>query len=174
MTTQKLVLTTTSLHNVVIANSSDVIYYEVVTPKWERGVTRINKFNPNAHGFDLVAELKNEDDRPVAVRIHGGEFRPVEEFLRRQEGEAITSGRFRGKDGRSYLWRLNHRNLELVHEDAPEGKPLAVFHRQKRYFFVLRMSRQPFIEIDMSVLDTLDSLIISFLLIERRRRHGAK
>lgn len=88
MTTQKLTLTTTSLHNVVIANSSDAIYYEIVTPKWERCITRINKLDPNMREFDLIGELKNEDDKPVAVRIYGGEFRPVDEFLRVREGDA--------------------------------------------------------------------------------------
>lgn len=174
MTTQKLTLTTTSLHNVVIANSSDAIYYEIVTPKWERCITRINKLDPNMREFDLIGELKNEDDKPVAVRIYGGEFRPVDEFLRVREGDADPHGRFKGKDGKEYVWRVKNRQLELVRESTPDGKPVAVFHKHKRYLFVLRMSRLPYIEIESDVLDTLDSLIISFLLMERRRRHGDK
>ncbi|THH20037.1 hypothetical protein EW146_g1225 [Bondarzewia mesenterica] len=91
MATQKLVLTTTSLHNLVIANSSDMIYYEIVTPKWERGLTRINKLDPNVREFDMIGELRNDNDKPVAVRIYGGEFKPVEEFLHVGNGEADTS-----------------------------------------------------------------------------------
>ncbi|KAI0062034.1 hypothetical protein BV25DRAFT_689489 [Artomyces pyxidatus] len=173
MPTQKLTLTTTSLHNVVISNHSDVIYYEVVTPKWGRGTTRVSRLDPNARAFDVVGELRNEDDRPVAVRVYGGEFRPVDEFLQ-SAGEEAKTGRFRGKDGRAYVWVIKDRHLELVREAAPDEKPLAVFHRHKRWLFVLRMSRHPYIEIDPSVLDTLDSLIISFLLMERRRRHREK
>lgn len=81
---QKLVLTTTSLHNVVIANSSDVIYYEVVTPKWERHLTKISRLDPNTRQFDLIGELQNEDDRPVAMRLYGGAFRSTWDFLRKE------------------------------------------------------------------------------------------
>ncbi|TFK87695.1 hypothetical protein K466DRAFT_469438, partial [Polyporus arcularius HHB13444] len=53
----KLVMTTTSLRNVVLANASDVLYYEVVTPVWERHLTRISRLDVKTQGFDTVAEL---------------------------------------------------------------------------------------------------------------------
>ena len=62
-----------------------------MTPKWERHLTRINKFDPNARVFDLIGELQNQDDRPVAVRIYGGECKLVDEFLRCDAGGAETS-----------------------------------------------------------------------------------
>ncbi|KAI0333148.1 hypothetical protein GY45DRAFT_352337 [Cubamyces sp. BRFM 1775] len=107
----KLVLTTTSLRNVVLANASDVLYYEVVTPRWERHLTRVSRLDVNTRCFDPVAELLNgspavsanvslhgsenhdavgigtegkEEDvkRAVAVRFYGvGELRPVDDFL---------------------------------------------------------------------------------------------
>lgn len=87
---QKLVLTTTSLHNVVISNASDVIYYEVITPKWERNLTRISRLDPNTQQFDLIGELKNEDDRPVEMRMYGGAFRSTGEFLKKEpNGEVV-------------------------------------------------------------------------------------
>lgn len=48
----------------------------------------------------------------------------------------------------------------------PEDQPVAVYHREKRHAGVLRMSQQPYLEIDSCALDTLDSLIslYSFLL----------
>ena len=82
---QKLILTTTSLHNVVIANASDVIYYEVVTPKWAKHLTKVSRLDPNTRQFDLVGELQNEDDRPVMMRLYGEAFRSTSEFLREEE-----------------------------------------------------------------------------------------
>lgn len=64
---QKLNFTTTSLRNVVISNTSDVIFYEVVTPKWEPHLTKISRLEPNSREFNLIGELHwqspNEDRR---------------------------------------------------------------------------------------------------------------
>ncbi|KAI0792684.1 hypothetical protein C8Q75DRAFT_750891 [Abortiporus biennis] len=169
---QKLVLTTTSLHNVVISNSSDVIYYEIVTPKWEKHTTKISRLDPNTRQFDLIGELQNdEESKPVSMRLYGGVFKPETEFLKNEDG-GKKSASFTGKDGKKYTWKGDHRRLELVRDDLPSDKPVAIYHRQKRYAFVLRMSRHPYLEIDSAALDTLDSLILSFLLVERRRRDG--
>jgi hypothetical protein len=81
-----------------------------------------------------------------------------------------------------------------MREDMPEDKPVAVYHRERRYAYMLKMSRHPYLEVDPVAMDTLDSLIgmcavflvgaglawwltdgrhaVSFLLIERRRRQG--
>lgn len=79
---QRLALTTTSLHNVVISNDSDVIYYEVVTPKWERDFTKVSRLDPNTREFDVIGELRNKDNKPVGVRIYGGELKAAEDFLK--------------------------------------------------------------------------------------------
>ena len=117
--------------------------------------------------------------------------------------------RFRGKDGKYYQWRLRKGRLEvsteifprlqkfdistqLFKEEDPEGAPVAIYHKQRRYFLVLRMSRQPYLEVKQSVMETLDSLIgtfalaypllrymlnkeiVSFLLAEQKRRKKIK
>ncbi|KAK7688899.1 hypothetical protein QCA50_007590 [Cerrena zonata] len=163
---QKLILTTTSLHNVVIANRSDVIYYEIVTPKWEKDLTRISRLDPNSKQYDLICEFLNEHDKPVSVRLYGGVTTRAEEFL--VKDESAGTAKFRGKDGKMYTWRVDHDELELFRED----QPVAWYHRQKRYLGLLRMSQHPYLEIDSMAMDTLDSLIVSFLLVERRRRDG--
>ena len=85
--THKLVLTTTSLRNVVLANSSDVLYYEVVTPGWARSTTRVARRNPTLRVFDTVGEVRRDDEgQPIAVSVRGSEYVPVHEFL--NEGEA--------------------------------------------------------------------------------------
>ncbi|THH31870.1 hypothetical protein EUX98_g2315 [Antrodiella citrinella] len=220
---QRLTLTTTSLHNVVISNKSDVIYYEIVTPKWERHLTKVSRLDPNTRQFNLIGELQNQDDKPVAVRLYGGTFKKTKEFLkdapsgassedtthtpkkepqlnsavietlvakslvagpssevqetsvREIESVGVAEGSeevdqkrhrhkwceaasFNGKDGRKYTWRGDHNRLELLREDMPD-RPVATYHRQKRYFYVLRMSQHPYLEVDAAAMDTLDSLI---------------
>ena len=82
--TQRLSLTTTSLQNVVISNQSDSIYYEIVTPKWEPGTTRISKMDPRTHELEVIAELQNDvdDDKVTAVRLRGEQYRPTKDFLK--------------------------------------------------------------------------------------------
>ena len=90
---QKLVLTTTSLHNVVISNASDVIYYEIVTPKWEPGTTRISKMDPRTHELEIIAELQNdeESDKITAVRLRGEQYRPTKDFLKEATNQYVLS-----------------------------------------------------------------------------------
>ncbi|KAI0628756.1 hypothetical protein C8Q77DRAFT_1067261 [Trametes polyzona] len=76
---------------------------------------------------------------------------------------------FRSKDGRKYTWRAHKKRLELTREDEPET-PLVTFHKEKRYLHVLRMSQHPYLEVHPSALESLDYIIVSFLLIERLRR----
>lgn len=55
---QTLSFTTTSLRNVVISNTSDVIFYEVVTPSWEPHLTKISRLDPNSREFNVIGELQ--------------------------------------------------------------------------------------------------------------------
>jgi hypothetical protein len=94
---QKLSLTTTSLSNVIISNSTDVIYYEVVTPAWEPTVTRVSKMDPRTRELEVVAEMQNEVEgengataakpKPKTVRLRGEQFRPTGEFWVKGDGE---------------------------------------------------------------------------------------
>ncbi len=88
---QKLSLTTTSLRNFIISNQSDVIYYEVRTPKWEPGLTKISRMDPNTRELAVVAEIENASEgreeamRPKSVRLRGEQFRGVGEYVRDSE-----------------------------------------------------------------------------------------
>ncbi|KAI0333147.1 hypothetical protein GY45DRAFT_1245302, partial [Cubamyces sp. BRFM 1775] len=76
---------------------------------------------------------------------------------------------FHSKDGHKYTWHADKKRLELMRDDAPD-KPVAAFYKERRYLHVLRMSQHPYLEIHASVLDCLDYVIVSFLLVERLRR----
>ncbi|KAJ3552459.1 hypothetical protein NM688_g4144 [Phlebia brevispora] len=92
----------------------------------------------------------------------GGALRSVKEFVQGEIGNSKKSARnasFVGKDGRRYTWKVNRKSLALVRDDLPEDQPVAVYHREKRYMHVLRMSQHPYLEITSAAMDTLDSLI---------------
>ena len=108
--THKLVLTTTSLRNVVLANSSDVLYYEVVTPAWERHRTRVSRLDVRTQAFAVVAELLNghapedthgrEEDakRAMALRwFSGGEYVAVHDWLHVERGDEGSDVDLKGK-----------------------------------------------------------------------------
>lgn len=117
----------------------------------------------------------------MSFRLYGGPLKDAKEWLgsgvAEDEAKGNTRGSkmasFRGKDGKKYTWRSggDHR-LELFREDLPDNQPVATYHREKRFAHVLRISEYPYLQIDNLAMDTLDSLILSFLLIERRRRDG--
>lgn len=88
----RLVLTTTSLRNVVLANSTDVIYYEVITPRWARGSTTVSRLDPNTHQFDIIGEMKNnEHGKAAQVRLYGGALKSVREFLQ-GDNDSVQKG----------------------------------------------------------------------------------
>ena len=47
----------------------------------------------------------------------------------------------------------------------PEDQPVAVYYKEKRYAYMLRMSKYPYLEINAAAMDTLDSLISTYLNI---------
>ncbi|EIM82396.1 uncharacterized protein STEHIDRAFT_114319 [Stereum hirsutum FP-91666 SS1] len=128
--------------------------------------------NPNANGQKTEYESnRKKRGRPVEVRVWGELYRGIEEWLPRAEGQDKVTGRFKARDGTMFLWRRGQdADLELVNESSPSSPPVATYHRHKRYLGLLRIRQFPTIVVEASVLDTLDSLILSWLLIERRRR----
>ncbi|TDL20228.1 hypothetical protein BD410DRAFT_791341 [Rickenella mellea] len=170
---QRLSFTTSSIHNVVISNSSDVIYYEIVTPKWEPSLTRVRKMDHVSKQLEVVAEIKNEQEKPISLRLRGEQFRSTDEFLHQDENAAIgKSAKFKGKDGKQYEWCVRRDCLELVMQGDP--RPVAVYRSHKRFLLIIKISQEPSLEIQPSVMDTLDSLIVSWHLMERKRRCGFK
>jgi hypothetical protein len=79
---QRLMLTTTSLRNLVVSNKSDVIYYEIVTPRWARDRTTVSRLDPNTRQFDIVGEVRNTTDgKPAEVGLYGAATTPASRFL---------------------------------------------------------------------------------------------
>ncbi|EJD06219.1 uncharacterized protein FOMMEDRAFT_18374 [Fomitiporia mediterranea MF3/22] len=133
--------------------------------------------DPRSQELEVVAELQNDvgsssHPHPTTVRLRGQQFRPTRDFWLK-DGVAGSDARFRGKDEKYYQWRQRKGRLELIREQEPDSAPVAVYHKNRRHFRILPSSRQPYLEIQPTVMETLDSLIVSFLLMEQKRRSKA-
>ncbi|KAH7911915.1 hypothetical protein BJ138DRAFT_1125679 [Hygrophoropsis aurantiaca] len=178
----QLTLTTASLHNVVIANEADTIYFDIITPEWETHLTTVRRLNTITRSFDVVGNIRNLGDKldqPIAVSVYGREFVPADDFLQRVGGSAsgISQWRFLDGEGGSYAWSApTHHQVELfnVSDGMDAGRsPVAVFHPHKRYLRVGMISHHAHLEVDPSIMDSLDMVIVSLLVFERRHRAGS-
>lgn len=53
--------------------------------------------------------------------------------------------------------------LQLVRADGDQKAPIADFHKHRRHFFVLRMSRHAFLEVKPEATESMDRLISACL-----------
>jgi len=179
----KLVLTTNSTRNTTIADASDSIYYEIRTEPWIPLHTKVKKLDPETRKYEVRAEIQRSGGIPE-VRILGRskEWAQASEFLRIDKAKdagplakgAHVIGRFLGDDGKVYRWQDVKGHLELVRVDSEHEGPVVVQHHHKRHFWVFRMSKHAWLEVKQDAKNTLDSIILSYLMIERKRRHVEK
>lgn len=84
---QRLTFTTANVHNLVISNPTDALYFEVLTPEWESHLTTVRRLDNRTQGYDTIGNIRNHSGKPVAVSMYGGEFMNEELWLRKLEGE---------------------------------------------------------------------------------------
>ncbi|KAH8119519.1 hypothetical protein DFH11DRAFT_1501567 [Phellopilus nigrolimitatus] len=167
----KLVLSTNSIRNTTIAVDDDAFYYEVVTRFWHPNLTKIKKLDTDTAEMVTIAEIEREPGRETRLRFGGqdAEWIPASRFLQK-ESQKVRGGYFHGNSGVQYRWKTHRRQLQMIRPDSDNKEPLVVRHPHKRHFFFFRMSQHAYLEIKPEVVDSLDALIMSYLLVERRRR----
>ncbi|KAH8987395.1 hypothetical protein EDB86DRAFT_3065752 [Lactarius hatsudake] len=162
----RMVLTTNSLRNTTIAVEDDSHYYEVVTRFWHPHLTKILKLDMGTRDMVLAAEIEREPDKDVRVRFGGehGEWIREQDFLKWDVQK--RGGVFTGGEGESaeYRWKSHRRRLQLVKADDDAKVPLVQYQIYRRHFLAFRMSRHA------SSKSSQKRLIVSYLLVERRRR----
>ncbi|GJE92846.1 hypothetical protein PsYK624_090040 [Phanerochaete sordida] len=169
----RLELTTNSLRNTAIASSNDNIHYEIVTRFWHPHLTKINRCDFENLLVDTVAEIERMPGREARVRFGGdkGEWIPASQFLNVSEDK--IGGTFVGNADTRYQWRTYKGRLQLVKDaDDENQEPIVDFHPHKRHFFVFRMAKHAWLEVkpQPEVTEAMERLIVSYLLVERRRR----
>jgi hypothetical protein len=172
--TQKLTFTTASVRNLVISNPTDALYYEVLTPEWESHHTTVRRLDTRAERYDTVGSIRNQSGKPVAVSMYNGEFVNEESWLRKIGGQGGQSRwEFDDGEGNYFSWAIAGSNLELRSLDeggAQSPNPIATFYPHKRYVMVGMISQHAFLEIESSVVDSLDTVLVSLLVLARKRR----
>ncbi|KAF8513909.1 hypothetical protein BU17DRAFT_52960 [Hysterangium stoloniferum] len=171
----KLELTANSLRNTTISDSTDNIYYEVRTESWIPLHTKVKRLDPETRQYEVRGEIQRSNGQPeVRVAGRSKEWARASDFLRidNAKGGGVI---FMGDDGRVYRWQVNKGRLELVRADVDEAQePVVIQHHHKRHFWVFRMSKHAWLEVKPEVKETLDSVILSYILVERKRRYVEK
>ncbi|KAJ7599478.1 hypothetical protein C8J56DRAFT_770032 [Mycena floridula] len=179
---QTLEFTTNSVKNTTLATEDDLHYYEIVTRFWHPTLTKINLLDPDTQILRTIAEIEKTGTRKGIPQhqvrflretvdlndLQWGEWISCEEFVRVQNPDKI-GGTF-VHDDVEYRWKTHNRRLQLVRADDEEKNALVVFHPHHRYFFVLRMYRHATLELKPQVAKLLDRLIVSYIIVENRRR----
>ncbi|KAG2366284.1 hypothetical protein BDR07DRAFT_1274839 [Suillus spraguei] len=168
----KLNFATNSVRNTTFAEDNNKLYYEIVTRFWHPHLTKINKYDYEARVVNCVAEIEDQPEKDVKVRFNTpdaeGEWVRACDFVK-NDG-TTTGGTFAHEDGTEYRWKIPKRYLQLIKSDDEEEVPVAEYHPYKRHFGVWRMSQRAFLEVKPEASAALDKIIVSYLLLERRRR----
>lgn len=169
----RLELTTTSVRNCVISTGTDAHYFEALTQRWIPNITQVKKLDQVTGEMVIIAEIERVKGREPCIKFAGEkQFKPAADFVSSDNPFAVQ-GKFKAEDGRYYKWQVKRRRLELIANEIVEGqkpKLLAVYHKHKRYFFCGLMSRHPCLEVQAELKPCLDTVLVSFLLMERLRR----
>ncbi|KAG8217123.1 amino acid permease-domain-containing protein [Butyriboletus roseoflavus] len=171
-----LTFTTAYLLNTTVSNETDAIYYDIQTPEWEPHLTTVRRLDPRMGMYELTGSIRSDADKPVAVSLYGGEFEPEGQWIKKVDGTKPGESRWQFDDGEGniFAWTVTDKQLEL--HSAEEGvkikRPLATFHQHKRHLLVGMISQYAYLEIDNSVIDSVDAIIVSLLIVERKRRSG--
>ncbi|OAX33078.1 hypothetical protein K503DRAFT_804668 [Rhizopogon vinicolor AM-OR11-026] len=174
---QRLTFTTANVQNLVISNATDALYYEVVTPEWESHLTTVRRLDSRTQGYDTIGNIRNQSGKPVAVSMYGGEFMNEELWLRKIEGESRQSRwEFDDDEGNYFSWTVAGPNLELRGIDeggAQTPKAIATFYPHKRYVMVGMISQHAFLEIEPSAVVSLDTILVSLLVLQQKRKKNS-
>ncbi|KAH7911023.1 hypothetical protein BJ138DRAFT_36989 [Hygrophoropsis aurantiaca] len=170
----KLTFATNSVRNTTFSIDNDKFYYEIVTRFWHPHLTKINKYDYEARVVTCVAEIESLPKKEVKVRFNTaeaeGEWLRASDFIK-TEGSSV-GGTFVASDGVEYRWKTHKRYLQLVKADDEEKVPIAEYHPFRRHFMVWRMSQRAWLEVKPEASAALEKIIVSYLIVERRRRQA--
>ncbi|KAH9949037.1 hypothetical protein B0H21DRAFT_165890 [Amylocystis lapponica] len=167
----RMVFATNSIFNTSVATKDDVLYYEVVTRYWHPNLTKIIKHDFEERELTLVAEIEGLRKKETRVRFGGekGEWMSASELVKFDEKKKEGTFTIRNEE---YRWAVHKRHLQLMRASDEDKPPVVDYKPYKRHFFVWRMSERASFEIkpEPELIDSLDRLITTYLLVERRRR----
>ncbi|KAJ3928084.1 MAG: hypothetical protein NXY57DRAFT_558763 [Lentinula lateritia] len=178
---QKLYFTANSVRNTTLATKDDSLYYEVVTRYWHPKLTKINILDPDTQTLRLIAEIEQVSGNKwqngrfrvrflnsVAPGEELGQWMSDIDFLKPTSDK--IGGTFIDPQGLEWRWKTHNRRLQLVRVGDEVKSPSVVYEPHRRYFMVLLMSRHASWDVQPQAIGFLDRLLVSYILVERRRR----
>ncbi|CAK5269077.1 unnamed protein product [Mycena citricolor] len=175
---------TNSVRNTTLSSGSDDPYYEIVTRFWHPKITKIRRLDQGTRLMSTVCEIdagphgraakvRFAEPSPLALHdkeLNWGEWVDSEALIKMAEGK--QGGIFVDTDGTEYRWKTQKRRFQLVRVGDETQNPVVTFHGHKRPLGVWwMMSEHSKLEIRPPIQD-LEKLIVTFLLVERKRRHS--
>jgi len=182
----KLRLSRNSPIKTTVTDSDGRLLYVISTPHcWNRRTTTISRPSETSGqtaSYD-VEEIESElaaassGNIEELARIHWHHFRSsilvyqgqIQDFgdLMQSRGILKRTRILQGPDGQSYRWKMGWVSCRLEFNDSSK-KPevVAQFHRYKYIF----NKKQAELEVEDSVKNILDWVVITWIFIERRRR----
>ncbi|KAF8210645.1 hypothetical protein K438DRAFT_1570403 [Mycena galopus ATCC 62051] len=165
-------LATNSVRNTTLATANDDPYFEIVTRFWHPNITKINKLDPFTSIMTTVCEI---DKKAAKIRFLNQDEKeknaPIQTKNLQSQNSLGDGGVFVDSDGAQYRWKTHNRNFQLIRIGDDARLPIVIYRPYKRHFGVWRMSKHAALEIKPQIIQSLERLIASYLLVERQRRH---
>ncbi|KAI5993912.1 hypothetical protein EDD15DRAFT_2166747 [Pisolithus albus] len=152
---QKLTFTTTSLLNTTISNATDTIYYDIQTPENEPQLTIIRRLDTRTNRYNLTGTIQNQAGNPVAVNVLGRPTKQGDQWIKN------VSGDLPGERCERYVAAIadSCHKLRGADEGVRTKRALATFHPYRRYLMVGWISQHAYLEMDNSILSSVDAII---------------
>ncbi|PVF94956.1 hypothetical protein CPB86DRAFT_712048 [Serendipita vermifera] len=165
--TISLLFASTSTRNTAISCDSLGIHYEVSD---EDGTTSLHKWNSEKNENALIGHFQVPRLSSDKIKWPGqDEWKPLDTFMGKPTKNPFATT-FNGADGTEYRWTSELRSLVMYKvADNSDDHPLVRFHR--RYFDQGQSSLEI---IDDSVMPDLDHIVLTFLIMEKKRRDRQK
>ncbi|KAL4065947.1 hypothetical protein J3A83DRAFT_337971 [Scleroderma citrinum] len=172
----RLTLSSEFVLNTVMTNESGQVLYRTSTPKFRlKGrSTTIYKVVPNTDPsdmqdrFETIGEIEWQMFGPATMRLHGKEMN-TNQFIPRH-GVRGRKRTFTGPDGRPYRWDMRYTVVVLSDNDSTR-RELARSHR--RSLGIIGPKREPSLEIHPDLMPILDTVVLTFVYVEKLRMEKA-
>ncbi|PVF94968.1 hypothetical protein CPB86DRAFT_788550 [Serendipita vermifera] len=158
-------LANNSLKNTTASCDSLGIHYEI---EKEQGIVSVKKWDRQGNRNVPVGDIQYLIFGHDKIHMSGeDEWNRMSHFLKRSSKPFSSARTFIGNDGKEYRWTTRLDQLYMFDAHDKGAKPLVKFHRH--HF-------QPsWIEIrGQSVMNSLDNIIVSFLVVEKKRRERGR
>ncbi|KAG8908612.1 hypothetical protein FRB99_004900 [Tulasnella sp. 403] len=169
----KLTFSKNSVWNTVIASPDHEILYEVTTQnKYVSRVTTITRLDRRSGEKVFAGEIAWKALEPlVRVGWQNCEWLPIRNWLANNKGNLTSAKSFTDGHGTKFRWKTRDWCLHLTPDDGVSKRTLAIFHEPKRDK-LLRIREPAYLEVSPEISKTLDSVIVSLIIMEKRRRDG--